>query len=111
MLIFLKIIISALLIAFATEVARYNRVLAAMIISLPLTSIISFVWIYLDLKDTDKLSKMSMDVFWLVLLSLPFFLVFSYLLRMQYSFWVALGISCVLLIILYVGITFLKSYL
>jgi hypothetical protein len=110
MLIFVKIVLSALLIAFATEIARYNRILAAIIISLPLTSVISFVWIYLDLKDTDKLAKMSMDVFWLVLLSLPFFLVFSYLLRMQYSFWVALGFSSLVLIILYFGATFLKSY-
>jgi hypothetical protein len=110
MLLFVKIVISALLIAFATEVARYNRILAAMIISLPLTSMISFVWIYLDLRDTDKLSKMSMDVFWLVLLSLPFFLAFSYLLRMQYSFWIALGLSCALLIILYCLATFFKSY-
>jgi hypothetical protein len=110
MLIFVKIVISALLIAFATELARYNRILAAIIISLPLTSIISFVWIYLDLKDTDKLSKMSMDVFWLVLLSLPFFLILSYLLRVQGSFWIALGLSCLMLVILYVGATFLKSY-
>lgn len=63
MLIFVKIIISAVLIAFATEIARYNRLIAAIIISLPLTSIISFIWIYLDLKDTDKLSKISMDIF------------------------------------------------
>lgn len=110
MLLFVKIVISALLIAFATEVARYNRILAAMIISLPLTSVISFVWIFLDLKDTDKLSKMSMDIFWLVFLSLPFFLAFSYLLRMQYSFWMALGLSCLLLMILYLGVMFLRSY-
>lgn len=110
MLVFVKVIISALLIAFATEVARYNRILAAIIISLPLTSLISFIWIYIDLKDTDKLSKMSMDIFWLVLLSLPFFVIFSYLLRMQYTFWVALGMSCAALILLYFTAIFIKSH-
>lgn len=111
MLIFVKIIISAVLIALATEIARYNRLVAAIIISLPLTSIISFIWIYLDLKDTEKLSKISMDIFWLVLLSLPFFLSFSFLLHLKYSFWLALGISCLILTVFYCSTAFLKSYL
>jgi len=109
-LFFVKVIVSAILIAFATEMARYNRVLSAMIIALPLTSIIGFIWIYLELKDTDKLSKMSMDIFWLVLLSLPFFIIFSFLLRMQFSFWAALGVSCVFLILCYLGVNFFRSY-
>lgn len=109
MLYIVKIIISALIIAFATGVARYNIVFSALLISLPLVSIISFVWIYLELGDTEILSKMSLDIFWLVLINLPFFLIFSSLLKSQFSFWISLLISCISLIVMYSTFMFLKS--
>lgn len=109
MLYTIKIITSALIIAFATEVARYNILFSALLISLPLVSIISFVWIYLDLRDTDILSKMSLDIFWLVLINLPFFLIFSSLLKSQFGFWISLLISSISLIVMYSAFMFIKS--
>jgi hypothetical protein len=111
MLLFIKVITSALIITIATELARQNKFLAAIIISLPLISLISFVWIYIEQKNTENLAVMSMEVFWLMLASIPFFPIFSYMLKAQYGFWVSLGVGLMALMVAYVFIISIKSWL
>lgn len=79
-------VISAVVIGAATELAKTHRLLGALLISLPLTSLLSFSWIYYEERDPIVLSRMSMEVFYLVLASLPFFPLFSFLLSSGFSF-------------------------
>ena len=50
----IKILISGAIIAFASEVARRSPALGAIIISLPLISILSMIWLWRDTADTDQ---------------------------------------------------------
>ncbi len=109
MLTIVKILLSALLIYFVNEivVARSKPVIGSLIASLPLVSLITFFWIWRDLtvKGTEDrvriLSDHSTNVFWFVLPSLPLFLVFPALLKRGLSFGWAIGLSCVLTMVLY----------
>jgi hypothetical protein len=100
----IKTLITAFIVAAISELSRRFSLFAAALASLPLVSILAFIWIYVDTKDTQKLITMSYDVFWLVLPSLAFFLVFPILLKQGMTFgWAMLG-ACLCMIVLY-GLT------
>lgn len=109
MFFFLKIIISAFIIALASELANWNRVLSAIIISLPLISLLTFIWIYIDTQDTQKIAALSYDVFWLVLSSLIFFLLFPALIKYGFNFWISFFLSCIGLMITYYLVIYFRS--
>ena len=89
----IKVILSALVIVLVGEVAKRSSVFGALIASLPLTSILAMVWLYLDTGNPEKVAALASDILWLVLPSLLFFILLPVLLRNGVSFWLALGIS------------------
>ena len=72
----IKTIITALLIVTITEVSKLNVQLGGLIKSLPLISIISFIWIYFDTQDTKLIADLSVSTLWYVVPTLPLFYVF-----------------------------------
>jgi hypothetical protein len=110
MLTLLKLALSAGLIYLVNEVViRHSRpALGSLIASLPLVSLITFVWIYYGMQAdpgarTEKLAAHSSGVFWFVLPSLPMFLIFPWLLRRGLPFWPNLVICCLITMLLYAG--------
>lgn len=105
----LKLLLSAGLIYLVNEVViRHSRpLLGSLIASLPLVSLITFVWIYHGMQTAEpaarveKLASHSEGVFWFVLPSLPMFLVFPWLLRRGVPFWGTLAICIALTMLLY----------
>jgi hypothetical protein len=88
----LKTFISALIIAGVSELSRRYNMLAALLASLPLTSILAFIWIYCEQKDPQKIIELSYSIFWLVIPSLVFFIVLPLLLKNGIEFtWAMLG--------------------
>jgi hypothetical protein len=81
---------SAALVAVA-EIAKRSSVWAALVASLPLTSLLAFVWLYIDTKDTQKIAALSGDIFWLVIPSLALFPMLALLLRSGVPFWWAMA--------------------
>lgn len=94
----LKVVVTALIVALISELSRRYELLAALLASLPLVSILAFIWIYLETPDTGKLVDLSQNIFWLVLPSLVFFLVFPALLKQGVGFWIALPLSCLIML-------------
>jgi len=76
LLFLVKILVSAVVIAFATEVAKRQPFWGALIISLPLTSILAMSWLYAETRDNAQLTQFARDIFVLVPVSLVFFLPF-----------------------------------
>lgn len=91
-----KAILSGTIIAAASEVAKRSPALAAMILSLPLVSLLAFVWLWRDTADEEAIAALSQSTFWFMLPTLPMFLVLPALLRNGLNFWPALAIACVL---------------
>ncbi len=71
--------------------------------SLPLTSLLAFVWLYLDTGDVQKIATLSSGIFWLVLPSLLLFVLLPVLLRSGWGFWLSLAVSGAATALAYVG--------
>jgi hypothetical protein len=88
---FFKFDLSAAALVAVSEVAKRSSVWAALVASLPLTSLLAFVWLYIDTKDTQKIAALSGDIFWLVIPSLVLFPMLALLLRSGVAFWWAMA--------------------
>lgn len=86
----LKILVSALVILVISEVAKRNTFVAAVITSIPLTSILAFIWLHLETGDSAKLAELSSQIFWLGIPSFLFFVLFPLFLRLDFGFWPSL---------------------
>ena len=90
-----KMIVSALIIAGVSELAKRHVPIAAILAALPLTSILAMIWLYRDTKDVQRIASLSTGIFWAVLPSLLFFLLLPLLLRNGVGFPWALLAGCV----------------
>jgi hypothetical protein len=81
----------------------------ALIVSLPLVSLMAILWLWRDTGDTVRIANHAEATFWYVLPSLPMFLAFPLLLRHGVGFWLALLASCVLTIALYFVAVFIAA--
>lgn len=98
---FFKALLSGVLVATISEVTKRSAALGALLASLPIISVLAMTWIWLETKDTERIAVHSETTFWLVLPSLPMFLMLPILLRNGLHFFVALGVSCFVTIALY----------
>lgn len=106
----LKFGLSAAALVAVSEIAKRSSVWAALVASLPLTSLLAFVWLYIDTKDTHKIAALSGDIFWLVIPSLALFPMLALLLRSGVAFWWAMaGAIAVTLLAYAITLYFLPS--
>jgi hypothetical protein len=92
---FVKVLVSALAIVAVTELAKRSSVWAAALASLPLTSLLAFIWLHAESASAERVAALSQSIFWLVLPSLVLFALFPALLRTTLGFWPSLAVSCV----------------
>lgn len=97
----LKAILSGLLIAAISEIARRSPGVAALVASLPLVSIIAMIWLWRETGDEARIATHAEATFWYVLPSLPMFLLVPWLIRSGTGFWPSLALGCGLTIVLY----------
>lgn len=96
-----KCLLSGLIVAIVSEVARRSPALGALVVSLPLVSLLGILWLWRDTGDIERIADHAQSTFWYVLPSLPMFLVLPAMLRAGASFWPSIGASCVLTMVLY----------
>jgi len=84
----LKTGISALILVAVSEVAN-------------LTSLLAILWMRWEKAETKAIADLSQSIFYLVLPSLAFFLLFPFLLNRGMQFWLSLGIAVAVTIALY----------
>jgi hypothetical protein len=63
----IKIIITSLFIVSISELSKRSSLLGALLASLPLTSVLAMLWLYIDTKDTEKVADLAASIFWLVI--------------------------------------------
>ena len=91
----LKVIISAIVIVAIAEIAKRNTGLAALVASLPLTSLLAFIWLHIEGAAVSQIADLSKQIFLFVLPSLLFFILFPILLKHGLGFWFSLSLSAV----------------
>lgn len=104
-----KTLLSALLIAAISEIAKRSPAFAALVASLPLVSLLGMIWLWRDTGDSARMIKHTEATFWFVIPSLPMFLVIPALIRAGMNFYLALGIGIALTATLYVIMSLVLS--
>ncbi len=99
-----KIFLSALVVFTVSEIAKRSTTFAAFVASLPITSLLVFVWLHVEGSSSEHIAELSNQIFWLVLPSLVFFLLLPILIHRGFIFWMSMGLSitataCVYLIL------------
>lgn len=98
----IKAVVSGILIAIISEVARRYPSFGGLIASLPLVSIIAIIWLWNDTGgDRSVVAGHARATLWFVVPSLPFFLVLPAMLERHVNFWLALVIASCITVILY----------
>ncbi len=90
-----KIVITTILIVAISEIAKRSTLIGAILASIPLVSVLAMTWLYVDTKDVEKVSALSISVFWLVLPSLALFVTLPLLLKSGFNFYLSISISIV----------------
>ena len=96
-----KIFLSAGLIALISEIAKKSSLMGSIFASIPLTSLLAMIWLYQETKDENQIIDLSYNIFWLVLPSLSFFIIFPFLLKLKLDFYLAILISLAIMVALY----------
>jgi len=96
-----KAALSGVIVAAVSEVARRYPGWGGLLASLPLTSLLAMIWLFLDSGNSGKVAELSIGTFWFFLPSVPLFLVLPILLRANIGFWPSLAICVVGTLALY----------
>jgi len=103
----LKAILSGLLVAAISTIAKRYPGWGGLIASLPLVSVLSMIWLYGETRDAESVARLSIGAFWFFLPSIPMFLVIPALLHRGVSFVATMAIACIMTIALYAGMNWL----
>lgn len=96
-----KLLVSAGIIVLISELSKKLPLLASLIASLPLVSVLGMVWMYGEKVETEKIIAHAEGTFWYVLPSLPMFLVMPWMMKKGISFPASLAAGVALTGILY----------
>ena len=106
-----KGLFSGAVIVAASEIAQRSAAFGALVVSLPLTSIMAMLVLYQDTQDTAQIADFAEGILWLVLPSLVLFVVLPSMLRRGYGFEIAMAAGILATIAAYaIGIWAAQSY-
>jgi hypothetical protein len=91
-----KLLLSAAIIVIVTKIQLVNDRLSALLIALPLTSLVAMIWMHQAGQSPQRLANHAEGTFWFVLPTLPMFLILPWMLRHGWSFWPSLIVNCLL---------------
>ena len=84
-----KYFITAAVVVLVSELAKRSDKLGGLIAALPLITVLTLIWLYIENQPTAKITNHAWYTFWYVVPTLPMFLVFPTLLP-RYGFWPSL---------------------
>ncbi|MQR01292.1 DUF3147 family protein [Glaciimonas soli] len=90
----MKYLLTAGVVVFVSELAKRSDRLGSLVASLPLVTILTLIWLYVEKQPIEKVSNHAYYTFWYVIPTLPMFLLFPYLIQ-RMSFVLSL-VLCIL---------------
>ena len=89
----IKIIFTALVIVIISEIAKRSTLIAGIVASIPLTSLLAFMWLYFDTHDPYSIRDLSRNILLMIPPSLTFFIALYSLIGWDISFYSSISIS------------------
>jgi hypothetical protein len=96
-----KYLITAALVVLISEAAKRSDKLGGLMAALPLVTILTLIWLYLESQPEAKIANHAWYTFWYVIPTLPMFLAFPMLLS-RLGFWLTLLACAALSIVCFV---------
>lgn len=90
-----KYLLTAGIVILVSELAKRSDKLGGLVAALPLVTVLTLVWLYLENQSMEKIANHAWYTFWYVLPTLPMFIAFPLLLP-KLGFWPTL-ISSILI--------------
>jgi hypothetical protein len=101
-----KVLLTSVLVVAVSETAKRSALFGAIIASVPLTSVLAMIWLYIDTGDTEKVARLATGIFWLVLPSLVLFVTLPVMLRAGIDFYASLAASVALTVAAYFAMVY-----
>ncbi len=93
-----KYLLTAGMVVLISEVAKRSDKLGGFIAALPLITLLTLTWLYIENQPEEKIANHAYYTFWYVISTLPMFLLFPHLLP-KLGFWLTLVASTLVTII------------
>ena len=90
MYLILKILLTSLFIILISEISRRSTWIAGLLASIPLTSVLAIIWIYIDRRNLEEISVIANNILIMIPPSLTFFALLFKLLKFKLDFFPAL---------------------
>ena len=97
----LKILITALIVVVVSEISRRSTIIAGLIASIPLTSLLAIIWIYFETSDLENIKNLSSNILLMIPPSLTFFICLPLFIDMKIEFYLSVFLSIVITAIVY----------
>src|SRR5215207_9337037 len=91
-----RVLLAAIIIVAVAELSRRYPRYGAVLLSLPLVSLLAFLFAWFQHRDLPAISKLARDTLVLVPLGLPFFVPFVLAQRLGLSFWTCFATGTIL---------------
>ena len=95
MYLIVKTVLSALIIVVVSEIAKKYTLAAAIILSVPLTSLLALIWLFYDTRDIQKAVDLSLNTIVMTIPSIVFFIVLPTMLKFKYNFSFSILVSVI----------------
>jgi uncharacterized membrane protein (GlpM family) len=97
-----KYFLTAAVVVLVSELAKRSDKLGGFVAALPLVTILTLIWLYVEHQSQEKIANHAWYTFWYVVPTLPMFLAFPMLLP-KIGFWPAL-LACVIITVVCFGL-------
>ena len=98
---FIKVFISSAIIILVSEIAKKDNLIGGLIASIPVVSVLSMIWLYIDTNDIDKVKELANGILWMIVPSMSLFIVLPILINFGIKFYLSLTISILITIVCY----------
>ena len=96
-----KILLTTMIIVGISEIAKRSTLVAGIVASIPLTSLLALTWLYFDTQSSSTVMDLSRNILLMIPPSLTFFIALNSLLGWNTAFTLSLLISIVLTAVVY----------
>ena len=106
----IKILISSGIILLVSEIAKKDNLFGSLIASIPLVSVLSMIWLYVDTNDINKVKALANGILWMIVPSMSLFIVLPILINYGIQFYLSLTISILVTMVCYLLTISLMNY-
>ncbi len=96
----MKYLVTAAVVVLISEFAKRNDKLGGLMAALPIVTILTLIWLFVEKQPDTKIANHAYYTFWYVMPTLPKLLLFPYALP-KIGFWLALSASALITIIVF----------